>query len=960
MSTRLRSGIFTGARRACLWLALASGGCVTTRPDPLYQSFAEPPLEAHPFVRWWWNGGRVAAGEITRELDALKGAGFGGVEINTIAMPEATPGEALDRYPALPWLGPEWTQMVKVAAEAARARGLTADLIIGSGWPFGGRFLAPEEQIQRVRVSKRAVIGPQTLTLARADVLKDPEASKRKRNEPEVPPTRAALLSLRLVADGDGARFDPGQELLTPTAVNQDTFTIEVPAGPHTVFAVVHETGYLHVSLGAPGADGPVVDHLNAAAVRRYLDRLASTLGPSVGGQMGSALRALFVDSLELGHENWTTDFSAEFARRRGYAVEPYLPFLLTPEPRDAPSTPATDIVRRARYDMSRTVVELFGERFLNTVVAFCRANGVLARVQAYGREAHPLEGSLTPDVPEGETWLWADGDRVRSEVTAVNRYVGSAARLAGKRLVSFEAMTNTVPVFRETLADFKQAFDATLLAGLNHPIVHGFNYSPPEVGFPGWVRFGSYVSERNPLWAELPRWTTYAARLSSLLRQATPRAQVALLAPRADEWARFGLLYQPFPEPKLPAYQYQLPEGLASVGSSSDFISEALLQKASFTAGALLIGPRRYEALVLEDVQSLEPATAEVLARFAEAGGRIVFVGQAPSRAPGLRAGADGDTQVRSHIARAMRAGAERRVVVLPAPAPEQVLALAASALARVGVTPPLRLDPADRDVSQLRAEAGDREILLLVNRSRTQGKSLRFAVADPALAGRSLWRWDADTGGRAPWPLMTVGGTQAAPLTLGPEEAVLVVAEPAAAHPRASSDEAALRAAWAAPALASASGGVPIAGPWALTLAPMDGVAPFTSELPALVDLSRATDPGLARFAGVAHYRTTLTVPPGSSPTYLDLGRVEGVATVTVDGHAVGTSWYGAPVFSLGAPLALGPHQLDVAVTVGPMNYARSLKDINPVARRWAGWFPPIAAGLLGPVRLLTPGPS
>ena len=53
--------------------------------DPLFASFQEPPARLRPFVRWWWNGSRVAEAEILRELDLLKAAGVGGVEINTIA-----------------------------------------------------------------------------------------------------------------------------------------------------------------------------------------------------------------------------------------------------------------------------------------------------------------------------------------------------------------------------------------------------------------------------------------------------------------------------------------------------------------------------------------------------------------------------------------------------------------------------------------------------------------------------------------------------------------------------------------------------------------------------------------------------------------------------------------------------------------------------------------------------------
>src|SRR5690606_30927676 len=224
----------------------------------------------------------------------------------------------------------------------------------------------------------------------------------------------------------------------------------------------------------------PVVNHFNAAAVRKYLDHMSDRLAPALGGNLGQAIRATFVDSLELDHANWTDDLAAEFLRRRGYDLLPYLPFILESD-NAASDSGFTGTIRRARYDFDKTIVELFHERFLTTYVAWAEANHVKARIQAYGRELHPLQGSMSVPLPEGETWLWVDKarpERIRPDSTVINKYVASAANLTGQRLRSFEAMTNAVPVFRETLQDFKRGLDATLLSGLNHPIIHGFNYT--------------------------------------------------------------------------------------------------------------------------------------------------------------------------------------------------------------------------------------------------------------------------------------------------------------------------------------------------------------------------------------------------------------------------------------------------------------------------------------------------
>jgi len=106
----------------------------------LFEIFKNPEAEARPFFRWWWNGNCVNKEEITRELEIIKKSGAGGVEINPIAMPDhvENPPEGLV------WLSEEWCEMIIHAANESGRLGLITDLIVGTGWPFGGEFIEPE------------------------------------------------------------------------------------------------------------------------------------------------------------------------------------------------------------------------------------------------------------------------------------------------------------------------------------------------------------------------------------------------------------------------------------------------------------------------------------------------------------------------------------------------------------------------------------------------------------------------------------------------------------------------------------------------------------------------------------------------------------------------------------------------------------------------------------------------
>ena len=923
-------------------------------PDALYPAFQEPPARLRPFVRWWWNGSRVAEPEILRELDVLKAAGIGGVEINTIAMRDDVPKEGLAAFPERPWLSPEWCSAVKAAAEGARARGMTADIIVGSGWPFGGRFLKPGEQTKRVRLVKKEVSGPTVFEASLADLA---AAGRKEREEATVPPR---LAFLRLVPRG-GTEFDPGQDMASG-ALRGGRVRVSVPPGAYVLHVGLLETGFTHVKLGAPGADGPVVDHWSVPAVRRYLEHMSSGLAPALGGRLGEKLggplRASFVDSLELDHANWTDDLPAEFARRRGYELAPYLPFVLD---RDDPAdeSPRADVVRRARYDFHRTVVELFHERFLQTYVGWAHENGLLARIQAYGRETHVLEGSLPVDLPEGESWLWSGHDRIVVSPTVADKYVSSAAHLVGRGVVSFEAMTNAVPVFREMPEDFKLGMDQSALAGVLHPVLHGFNYSPREAGFPGWVRFGSWFNEQNPWWPHIRRFTDYAARLTTVLSQSEFQANVALLGPRADEWARDGLLYQPFPEVSRPWYHYHLWQALQQAGYGTDFVSEGVLRGALLDGSRLRYGSRAYDTLLLMDVVSLEPETAEAIARFGESGGRVVVVGHPPDRAPGLKDAAAADRRVREAVSRlrdhswfgpAPEPGGELRGDHTRAPLPDfarrSLLQWVLAWMPRVGAVPDVAVTAPHPDVSLVHHRAGDREIFFLANASRAE--AIDFEARFPT-GGRRPWRWDLETGTRAPVPFS--GRPDTLTLHLEPVESLLLVFDEHGHETERPSGPGDGRSLGGMPG----RDWLPVVAPWDVDLRPANGT-PFRRRLPQLFDLSLATgDPDVADFGGIATYRAEFDWADEKA-TILGLGTVHGVSSVRLNGKALGTRWWGRHLYDASGALARGRNVLKVEVTTTLGNRMRSLKD-NPVARSWAWWFPPIPMGLVGPVQLMKP---
>src|SRR5438477_12573870 len=104
--------------------------------NQLRDSFANPPDDCRIMMRWWWFGPAVTKPEIQRELEQMKAAGIGGVEIATLyplALDNPETG-----FRNLPYLSDPYIEALHFAAGEAHRLGLRLDITLGSGWPFGG------------------------------------------------------------------------------------------------------------------------------------------------------------------------------------------------------------------------------------------------------------------------------------------------------------------------------------------------------------------------------------------------------------------------------------------------------------------------------------------------------------------------------------------------------------------------------------------------------------------------------------------------------------------------------------------------------------------------------------------------------------------------------------------------------------------------------------------------------
>lgn len=909
------------------------------QPDPTltadtgFELFVHPKNIHRPFVRWWWNGDRVTKEEVLRELDVMQNAGIGGVEINPIKWPETADPVGI---PELQWGSDQWLDVVDAAVKGAKERGMICDMIIGSGWPFGGEFVPQAERSQIIIVGTKNLAGGERYSFARKelfDSVPPPSDYEKRINE---------LFMLRL-APVKMDVFTAGIDL--DGQLSQEIIHIDVPAGDHVFYYLVKVTGFQTVIQGAAGANGPVINHYEKTAVENYLNRFSDLLTKKLG-PLSTYFRAFFTDSIELEGANWCHDLFEVFQQRKGYDLKSYFPYILFKVGGmgnavhdaygSAFSPEVQTILSRVRYDFQETRVQLFHERFIQTFVSWCVRNGVKSRMQAYGMDCHPLEASMLIDIPECETWIdsptveeFGENDKGRC-YTMINKFVSSAAHLTGKQEISCEELTNLGQIFGTTLEQIKVTGDESNLSGVTHSVLHGFNYSPPSAPFPGWIRYGSYLNERNSWWPYFRLWADYKARVSSLFQNAVMQADIAVLHPLSDLVSRYGFQRDPFPQVSYPPYVHQVWEAIHQNGHGCDYISEKIIQQATVENGKFHFNSRTYHTLLLIEVETLRPETARAIEKFAEAGCKLIFVGKAPHLSPGLAGCEQEDKEVAGITAHILKKHTRTAGVVTP-PANDLL-----SWFGRIGkrftLVPPIVIDKPVNHISLLYYKNAERDIFFFTNYSAQKEHAFRVVFATK----KTPWLWDAETGRRFLYPSK---GSKELEIALGPSESRLLVFD--------DSNKGEVYA----PFDVAGSKEIVMPGPWQLSLNHVNGTE-TKLLLDQLTDLRHKEE--YKDFAGTITYLTTINMVDITEKMYLSLGHIYDISELEINGQPLGTKWYGHHLYNVAKVLQRGDNLITIKIVTTLVAYTESLKN-NKAAKEWSRdrLFSPI--GLDQPVKIV-----
>ncbi|MBW6537585.1 MAG: hypothetical protein K0B11_21430 [Mariniphaga sp.] len=550
----------------------------------------ESSQDSKPWTRWWWPGNAVDEENIRRELQEMADAGIGGVEITSIY---GVQGEE-DRF--IEYLTPEFSEMLKFTIEEANKLGMGVDLPPGSGWRCGGPFVPRENGLWSLRMHR-----------------------------------------FELAA---GERFQIPAEIETAAAISfvDENSEVTVLNANQSFAAPVKGKIYLAerlknrdmVKRASEGGTGWAIDTFNEEITEWYLNEFWKQLGINE-----ALIRCFFHDSFEYTGD-FTTHFTEEFKKRRGYDLAEYL-HVLAGDCEDA------EIIARVKSDYRETLADLVLESFIQPMTRWANRHGSMNRNQAHGSPGNILDLYAACDIPETEIFRRVTPG---SADILVNKFASSAAHVTGQKLVSSESYTWLDDHWTVTPADMIRATNRFFLAGVNHMFFHGTCYSPEDAEWPGWLFYAStQMNNRNPLWREMPALFSYIERAQTILQQSTQQNDLLVYWPYYDVTASEGRLFnnlnidggdnarwfRDYPFDKLTGK-------LLESGYTFDYISDKQLINGQIVNGEIVTGGNaQYKAILVPETRYMPVETMKKLEDFLAEGGKVYFDNQLPESVPGM-----------------------------------------------------------------------------------------------------------------------------------------------------------------------------------------------------------------------------------------------------------------------------------------------------------------------------------
>ena len=642
----------------------------------------------------------------------------------------------------------------------------------------------------------------------------------------------------------------------------------------------------------------------------------------------------MHVDSWECGSQNWSDTFAAEFRKRRGYDLMPYLP-LLAGIPMESAER-SEKILRDVRTTIGELVVDVFYQVLADCAKEYdCQFS---AECVAPTMVSDGLLHYQKVDLPMGEFWLNSPThDKPNDMLDAI-----SGAHIYGKNIIQAEGFTEVRGTWNEHPGMLKVLLDRNYALGINRLFFHVYVHNPWLDRKPGMTLDGiGLFFQRDQTWWNkgAKAFCEYITRCQSLLQYGHPVADIAVFT--GEEMPRRSIL----PERLVPS----LPGIFGAERVESERIRLAnegqplRVRPVGVTHSANMADPEKWVNPLRG--YAYDSFNKDALLRLAKAeNGRMTLPGGAsykvlvlPLPRPMNPDPAELSPEVKQKINELKEAG-----ILIPS-LPYNEDDFSSYGLERDLIVP--------KDIAWTHRQGEQGDIYFIAN----QLEETRTFTASMRIHGRKPECWNPVTGEiNADIPYEQKSHRTEVTLTLAPNESVFIV-YPAEEDDKETSEKE--RKEKKDSVKESSETGLE-ATEYTVTFT-ANGK---TIQRQELFDWSKEEDEQIRYYSGTAVYKTTFRwkskVKEGQQ-VYLNLGKVCDLATVRVNGIDCGTIWTAPYRADITAALKKGVNELEIEVT---NTWANALKGADEGKAPFDGiWTNAkyrraenalLPAGLLGPL--------
>lgn len=206
------------------------------------------------------------------------------------------------------------------------------------------------------------------------------------RMHPTPSPTWESYIFPDSIEPGDPSAVIRQKDILnlTDKMTADGVLTCTLPKGEWTIIHFGMVSTVRENAPAPPEATGLEVDKMSKAHIRHHFDGMFGTLIKQLTPQEKAAWVGITIDSYEVGSQNWTDGFAADFEKRNGYSPLLRLPVLTG---RMVDSAKASD---QFLWDLRRTVADLIAENYVGGLSEVAHENGLRLWCENYGHWGFP------------------------------------------------------------------------------------------------------------------------------------------------------------------------------------------------------------------------------------------------------------------------------------------------------------------------------------------------------------------------------------------------------------------------------------------------------------------------------------------------------------------------------------------------------------------------------------------